>query len=253
MERDYDYDWLVIGSGFGGSVSALRLSEKGHSVGVLECGRRFADHELPRSTADLKRYFWNPMLGMKGIFRLTIFKDVSVVSGCGVGGGSLGYANTLYVPPKAFFEDPQWAEMHDWESPRVDYVVIGIRQHHEALFDQDPGGFQQSGIIREERLLVADHFQLHPVGQADFAPQHGRTHRIVGGVARRRIRQDENLRSVDVIDQRFLGAVRQVDAAHRHGHHIGAAGLVAAHHLFKTTIFSRSHDEPRRKLPSRYS
>ena len=72
----FDFDWLVIGSGFGGSVSALRLSEKGYSVGVLECGRRFADHEFPKSTADLKRYFWNPRLGMKGIFRLTTFKDV---------------------------------------------------------------------------------------------------------------------------------------------------------------------------------
>jgi cholesterol oxidase len=112
----FDYDWLVVGSGFGGSVSALRLSEKGYSVGVLECGRRFADDEFPRATADLKRYFWNPRLGMKGIFRLTTFKDVSVVSGCGVGGGSLGYANTLYVPPKAFFEDRQWADMTDWES-----------------------------------------------------------------------------------------------------------------------------------------
>ena len=99
-EDDFDFDWLVIGSGFGGSVSALRLSEKGYSVGVLECGRRFADDEFPSATADLKRYFWNPRLGMKGIFRLTTFKDVSVVSGCGVGGGSLGYANTLYVPPK---------------------------------------------------------------------------------------------------------------------------------------------------------
>lgn len=66
-----DFDWLVIGSGFGGSVSALRLTEKGYRVGVLECGRRYADDEFPSSTADLKRYFWNPRLGMKGIFRLT--------------------------------------------------------------------------------------------------------------------------------------------------------------------------------------
>jgi cholesterol oxidase len=115
-QPSFDFDWLVIGSGFGGSVSALRLSEKGYSVGVLECGRRFADDELPRSTADLRRYLWNPRLGMKGIFRLTTFKDVSVVSGCGVGGGSLGYANTLYVPPEAFFEDRQWADMADWEA-----------------------------------------------------------------------------------------------------------------------------------------
>src|SRR5207248_11682585 len=95
--HDFDFDWLVIGSGFGGSVSALRLVEKGYSVGVLECGRRFADDEFPRSTADLRRYFWNPRLGMKGIFRLTTFKDVSVVSGCGVGGGSLGYADRKSV------------------------------------------------------------------------------------------------------------------------------------------------------------
>src|SRR6202167_6416383 len=116
MEGNFDDEWLVIDHGFGGSVSALRLSEKGHSVGVLECGRRFADNELPSSTADYRRYSWSPLLGMKGIFRLTIFKDVSVVSRCGVGGGSLGYANTLYVPPKAFFEDRQWADMTDWDS-----------------------------------------------------------------------------------------------------------------------------------------
>ena len=115
-EQRYDYDWLVIGSGFGGSVSALRLAEKGYSVGVLECGRRFADNEFPKHTGDVRRYFWSPKLGMKGIFRLTPFKDVSVVSGCGVGGGSLGYACTLYVPPKQFFEDRQWAQMRDWET-----------------------------------------------------------------------------------------------------------------------------------------
>src|SRR6202050_2545919 len=108
---DFDFDWLVVGSGFGGSVSALRLSPKGYSGGVLECGGRFADHEFPRATADLKRYFWNPRLGMKGIFRLTTFKDVSVVSGCGVGGGSIGFAKTLYVPTAAFFGARQWADM----------------------------------------------------------------------------------------------------------------------------------------------
>ncbi len=72
-EQSFDYDWLVIGSGFGGSVSALRLAEKGYDVGVLECGRRFADHELPKSTGDFKRYFWRPFLGMRGIFRISNF------------------------------------------------------------------------------------------------------------------------------------------------------------------------------------
>jgi cholesterol oxidase len=111
----HELDWLVIGSGFGGSVSALRLAEKGYSVGVLESGRRFADDELPRSTWDLRRYFFAPRLGMRGIFRLSIFKDVAVVSGAGVGGGSLGYANTLYRAPQRYYDDPQWAGLEsDW-------------------------------------------------------------------------------------------------------------------------------------------
>jgi cholesterol oxidase len=114
VRQDLDFDWLVVGSGFGGSVSALRLAEKGHRVGVLEAGRRVNDEDMPRSTWDLKRYFWAPRLGMRGIFRLTLFRDVAVVSGSGVGGGSLGYANTLYRAPDRFFRDPQWAGLGDW-------------------------------------------------------------------------------------------------------------------------------------------
>jgi cholesterol oxidase len=162
-QQDFDFDWLVIGSGFGGSVSALRLSEKGYSVGVLECGRRFADHEFAKSTADLKRYFWNPRLGLKGIFRLTTFKDVSVVSGCGVGGGSLGYACTLYVPPTKFFEDRQWADMQDWESALAPHYaeaqrMLGVVQNpHDDPADQ---------LLRElgEELGVGDSYKHTPVG-----------------------------------------------------------------------------------------
>jgi cholesterol oxidase len=159
----FDFDWLVIGSGFGGSVSALRLAEKGYSVGVLECGRRFADDEFPKNTADFKRYFWNPRLGMKGIFRLTIFKDVAVVSGCGVGGGSLGYANTLYVPPKQFFEDRQWADMEDWERALAPHYaeaqrMLGVVENpHEDPADQ---------LLRElgEELGVGETYKRTPVG-----------------------------------------------------------------------------------------
>ena len=162
-DENFDFDWLVIGSGFGGSVSALRLAEKGYSVGVLECGRRFADDEFAKNTADLKRYFWNPRVGMKGIFRLTNFKDVAVVSGCGVGGGSLGYACTLYVPPKQFFDDRQWADIADWESELAPHYaeaqrMLGVVENpHEDPADQ---------LLRElgEELGVGDTYKRTPVG-----------------------------------------------------------------------------------------
>ncbi|MEU4162440.1 GMC family oxidoreductase [Actinoplanes sp. NPDC026670] len=112
----YDYDVLVIGSGFGGSVTALRLTEKGYRVGVLEAGRRFTDDQFARTSWRLRDYIWAPALGCYGILRLTLLKDVMIMSGVGVGGGSLGYACTLYEPPDAFFADPQWAHVTDWKT-----------------------------------------------------------------------------------------------------------------------------------------
>jgi cholesterol oxidase len=168
-EQSFDFDWLVIGSGFGGSVSALRLSEKGYSVAVLESGRRFSDDQFPSSTGDLKRYFWSPRLGMKGIFRLTTFKDVTVVSGCGVGGGSLGYANTLYVPPKPFFEDRQWAEMCDWERALAPHYAEAQRMLGVV---QNPYDDPADQLLRElgEELGVSDTYKKTPVGIFFGAP-----------------------------------------------------------------------------------
>jgi cholesterol oxidase len=162
-EGTYDYDWVVVGSGFGGSVSALRLAEKGYKVAVLECGKRFEDKDLPKSTWDLRRYFWAPRLGLRGIFRLTPFKDVSVVSGCGVGGGSLGYANTLYVPPAQFFEDPQWSDLEDWETTLAPHYAEAQRMLGVTVnVDDDPA----DELLREfgERLGVGDTYRKTPVG-----------------------------------------------------------------------------------------
>ncbi|MTD44085.1 NAD(P)-binding protein [Conexibacter sp. W3-3-2] len=114
VERQYDYDWIVIGSGFGGSVSALRLAQKGYKVLVLEAGRRFEDKDFPKSTWDARNYFFAPKLGMRGILRLSIFKDIFIASGAGVGGGSLGYANTLYRAPERFYNDGQWSSLGNW-------------------------------------------------------------------------------------------------------------------------------------------
>lgn len=115
-EAAFDYDYVIVGSGFGGSVSALRLAQKGYKVAILESGRRFADDEFARTTWQAARYYWMPKLRMKGVLRMTVFKDVFVVSGSGVGGGSLGYANTLYRAKPGFYRDPQIAGMADWEA-----------------------------------------------------------------------------------------------------------------------------------------
>jgi cholesterol oxidase len=159
----FDVDWVVVGSGFGGSVSALRLAEKGYSVNVLECGKRFRDEDFPKSTWDLRRYFWAPRIGLKGIFRLTQFRDVAVVSGCGVGGGSLGYANTLYVPGTEFFQDPQWADLEDWERTLAPHYAEAQRMLGVAEVEKDDPADQ---LLRElgEHLGVGETYRKTPVG-----------------------------------------------------------------------------------------
>jgi cholesterol oxidase len=121
--QDPDYHWIVIGSGFGGSVSALRLAQKGYRVCVLEAGRRFEDADFPRSAWQLRRFLWFPLLGLRGIMRIYLFKDIAILAGSGVGGGSLVYANTLYIPSSEFFEAEEWRSLRDWEED--------LRPHYE--------------------------------------------------------------------------------------------------------------------------
>ena len=137
-----DYDVLIIGSGFGGSVSALRLTEKGYRVGVLEAGRRFADEEFAKTSWNLRKFLWMPKLGMYGIQRIHLLRNVMILAGAGVGGGSLNYANTLYVPPDPFFNDPQWKHITDWRAELLPHYeqaqrMLGVATPVGVFFGPD--------------------------------------------------------------------------------------------------------------------
>ena len=105
----FDYDFLIVGSGFGGSVSALRLTEKGYKVLVVEMGRRWTPENLPKTNWTLNRYFWKPKLGLRGFFNIRFFRHAIVLHGNAVGGGSITYANTMLVPPDTLWEHGTWA------------------------------------------------------------------------------------------------------------------------------------------------
>ncbi len=112
-----DYDVIVIGSGFGGSVAALRLSEKGYRVGVLEMGRRVSKEDIAAANQSPLSLFWMPGMGLKGFFTQRFFRHVTIVGGAGVGGGSLVYAAVLLEPKAAFYQDPAWNELGiDWQT-----------------------------------------------------------------------------------------------------------------------------------------
>ncbi|WP_166851270.1 GMC family oxidoreductase N-terminal domain-containing protein [Isoptericola sp. BMS4] len=160
---DDDYDVLVVGSGFGGSVAALRLTEKGYRVGVLEAGRRFTDSELPRTSWDLRRFLWAPGLGCFGIQRIHRLRDVLVLAGAGVGGGSLVYANTLYRPLPPFWRDPAWAHITDWESELRPYYDQAERMLGATTYRRTTPADEVLRDVAEE-LGVADTFRQVRVG-----------------------------------------------------------------------------------------
>src|SRR5512144_2318729 len=110
------YDYVIVGSGFGGSVSAMRLTEKGYRVLVLERGKRFRDEDFARTNWNLRRYLWAPTLRCFGILQISPFRNVFVLHGAGVGGGSLGYGNVLMAPDDATFDTPAWRHLADWRT-----------------------------------------------------------------------------------------------------------------------------------------
>lgn len=134
------YDYIVIGSGFGGSVSAMRLAEKGYSALVIEKGKRHNSEDFPKTNWSFKKYLWMPLIKFFGFQKLTFFKEALVLSGVGVGGGSLVYGNTLMYPPKKFFENEAWREYNDWESAlRPHYssarTMLGAVKYHSVNYE----------------------------------------------------------------------------------------------------------------------
>lgn len=124
---DAAYDYIVIGSGFGGAVSALRLAEKGYRVLVLEKGKRYAQGDFPRTNWNVRKWIWLPLTRFFGFFRMSWFKHVFVLSGVGVGGGSLVYANTLLTPKQAFFRNSAWAHLANWEDELKEHYSTASR------------------------------------------------------------------------------------------------------------------------------
>jgi cholesterol oxidase len=157
------FDVVIIGSGFGGSVSALRLAEKGYSVAVLEAGKRWDNDDFPKTNWNIWKSLWFPKLGMRGIQRISLLPDIMVLSGAGVGGGSLVYANTLYEPPEPFYTDDQWGDITDWKAELAPHYVTA---RHMLGVTENPLDTPADNVMRQvaDKLGVADTFRPTPVG-----------------------------------------------------------------------------------------
>jgi cholesterol oxidase len=163
FESKTDYDVIVIGSGFGGSVAALRLAEKGYRVCIIEAGARFEDKDFPKTSWRLRKFLYAPRLGLNGIQRIHKLPDVFVLCGAGVGGGSLVYANTLYQPGDEYFQDPQWRDITDWKSELEPWYQVARRMLGVVTNPFFSNSDHAMKKVAEE-MGVGDTFKLAPLG-----------------------------------------------------------------------------------------
>lgn len=160
----YDEDVVIVGSGFGGSVAALRLSEKGYRVRVFEAGRRFEDQDFAKTSWDVRRYLWAPRIGCFGVQRIHRLPHVMILAGAGVGGGSLNYANTLYEPPLSFFTDRNWPAGIDWHAALAPHYATAKRMLGVVERYPHTGPVERIMAGAAEDLGVSDTFRHAPVG-----------------------------------------------------------------------------------------
>lgn len=161
-DRTFDFDFVVVGSGFGGSVSALRLAEKGYRVAVVEMGKRYRPQDFAKTSWNLRRFLWKPKLGLYGILQLTLLRDVFVLHGAGVGGGSLVYANTLLVPPDSAFRTAGWVG-RDWKATLAPHYETAKRMLGVV---EAPELYEADRLLLEtcEEMGTAEHFHRAQVG-----------------------------------------------------------------------------------------
>jgi cholesterol oxidase len=166
------HDVIVIGSGFGGSVAALRLAEKGYKVLVIEKGKRFQPADFPKTNWDLKKWLWMPALGLQGIFKMTFFEHVTIFSGVGVGGGSLVYANTLPVPKDHFFTGGTWSDLADWRSELAEHYRTAKRMLGAT---RNPNITYVDEVIREIASDIGRPDDFHPTDVGVYFGEPGKT------------------------------------------------------------------------------
>jgi cholesterol oxidase len=163
--REQHYDWVIVGSGFGGSVSAHRLTQKGYKVLVIEKGRRFEPEDFPKTNWNLKRWMWNPAIGLKGFFQMSFLKHMTVLHGVGVGGGSLVYANTLPTPKSNFFQAKSWGHLADWEAELAPHYKTAKR-----MLGATPNPLMTRGdhVMKEIAKDIGREEHFHPTEVAVF-------------------------------------------------------------------------------------